>query len=84
MATELLTFIIDGNVILLIVVIAVLFSVATVILMINDYRLYLEEEWNNDFGFFDFLKRERFFIYLLLFFLLVVVIELWVHGLLFM
>ena len=34
--------------------------------MINDYRMYLENHWKARYSFRDFIKRERFYIYLLL------------------
>ena len=34
--------------------------------MINDYRMYLEDHWKVRYTFRDFLKRERFYIFLLL------------------
>ena len=84
MSTELLTFIFEGNIVILVVAIAVLFSAATILLMINDYRLHIEDNWEDDASFVGFLKQEQFFIYLLLFFVLVVVVELWMHELMFM
>ena len=34
--------------------------------MINDYRSYLENHWKARYSFRDFIKRERFYIYLFL------------------
>ena len=34
--------------------------------MINEYRMYLEDHWKARYSFRDFLKRERFYIFLLL------------------
>ena len=34
--------------------------------MINDYRSYLENHWKARYSFRDFIKRERFYIFLLL------------------
>ena len=34
--------------------------------MIHEYRLYLENHWKARYSFRDFIKRERFYIYLLL------------------
>ena len=39
--------------------------------MINDYRLYLENHWKARYSFRDFIKRERFYIYLLLAFIFI-------------
>ncbi len=34
--------------------------------MIHEYRMYLENHWKARYSFCDFIKRERFYIYLLL------------------
>ena len=34
--------------------------------MIHEYRMYLENHWKARYSFRDFIKRERFYIYLLL------------------
>ena len=34
--------------------------------MIHEYRSYLENHWKDRYSFRDFIKRERFYIYLLL------------------
>ena len=34
--------------------------------MIHEYRMYLEDHWKACYSFRDFIKRERFYIYLLL------------------
>ena len=34
--------------------------------MIHEYRMYLEDHWKARYSFRDFIKRERFYIYLLL------------------
>ena len=34
--------------------------------MIHEYRMYLEDHWKARYGFCDFIKRERFYIYLFL------------------
>ena len=39
--------------------------------MINDYRSYLENHWKARYSFRDFIKRERFYIYLLLAFIFI-------------
>ena len=39
--------------------------------MINDYRSYLENHWKARYSFRDFIKRERFYIFLLLAFILI-------------
>ena len=39
--------------------------------MINDYRSYLENHWTARYSFRDFIKRERFYIFLLLAFIFI-------------
>ena len=39
--------------------------------MINDYRMYLENHWKTRYSFRDFIKRERFYIFLLLAFIFI-------------
>ena len=39
--------------------------------MINDYRSYLENHWMARYSFRDFIKRERFYIFLLLAFIFI-------------
>ena len=39
--------------------------------MINDYRSYLENHWKARYSFRDFIKRERFYIFLLLAFIFI-------------
>ena len=44
--------------------------------MIHEYRMYLEEHWKARFSFRDFIKRERFYIFLLLAFIFISLINL--------
>ena len=44
--------------------------------MINDYRMYLENHWKARYSFRDFIKRERFYIFLLLAFIFISLINL--------
>ena len=39
--------------------------------MINDYRSYFENHWKARYSFRDFIKRERFYIFLLLAFIFI-------------
>ena len=39
--------------------------------MIHEYRMYLENHWKARYSFRDFVKRERFYIFLLLAFILI-------------
>ena len=66
----------DGNLIMIGVVIMTVFVIVLILVMINDYRLYLGNHLKKKYSFADFVKQEQFYIYILLFFLLLVGSEL--------
>ena len=66
----------DGNLIMIGVVIMTVFVIVLILVMINDYRLYIGNHWKKKYSFADFVKQEQFYIYILLFFLLLVGLEL--------
>ena len=66
----------DGNIIMIGVAIMAVFVMVLILVMINDYRLYLGNHWKKKFSFADFIKQEQFYIYILLFFILLVGSEL--------
>ena len=66
----------DGTLITIGVVIVTVFIIVLILVMINDYRLYLGNHWKKKYSFADFVKHEQFYIYILLFFLLLVGLEL--------
>ena len=66
----------DGNLIMIGVVIMTVFVIVLILVMINDYRLYIGNHWKKKYSFADFVKQEQFYIYILLFFLLLVGSEL--------
>ena len=45
-----------------VLIVSIIFGYA----MINEYRMYLEDNWKARYSFRDFIKRERFYIFLLL------------------
>lgn len=45
--------------------------------MIRDYQSYLEDHWRSRYSFADFVKRERFYIYLFLGMVFVMLQNLW-------
>ena len=47
-------------------VFALMLGIIFVYAMIHEYRMYLEDHWKARYSFRDFIKRERFYIYLLL------------------
>ena len=63
-------------VIVVIGVMAVVFSISIVFMMAYDYHIYLAGNRRSKFSFADFVKQEQFYIYILLFFLLLVGSEL--------
>lgn len=69
-------FLSEVNIIIIAAIIIVLFISATIFVMIRDYRFYLEENWNKEYSFADFVKREQLYIYTLLFFILLICGEL--------
>lgn len=76
-AKEFPTSVLEGNAMIFIIVIVALFSIVTIVMMIHDYRLYLEDHWKEKYSFMDFIKHEQFYIYLLHFFFLLILTELW-------
>ena len=44
--------------------------------MIHEYRMYLEDHWKARFSFRDFIKRERFYIFLFLAFIFIMLLNL--------
>ena len=57
---------------LFVLVVIIIFGYA----MIHEYRMYLEEHWKARYSFRDFIKRERFYIFLLLAFIFISLINL--------
>ena len=47
--------------------------------MIHEYRIYLENHWKARYSFCDFIKRERFYIYLFLGLIFVVILGITVY-----
>ena len=73
-------FVPDGDAMFVVITITALFSLATVFLMVNDYRLYLDDHWQRKYRFADFVRREQFYLYLLLLFVLLILGELWLQS----
>ena len=64
---------------LALIIIGVFVLILSIILgyvMIHEYRMYLEEHWKARYSFRDFIKRERFYIFLLLAFIFISLINL--------
>uniref|UniRef100_UPI0040288751 hypothetical protein n=1 Tax=Segatella hominis TaxID=2518605 RepID=UPI0040288751 len=63
-------------VIVVIGVMAVVFSISIVFMMAYDYHIYLAGNRRRNFSFADFIKREQYYLYILVFFLLIIIGEL--------
>ena len=50
----------------IVVLFLLLFAIVMSYAMVQDYRLYLDENYKARYSFCDFIKRERFYIYLFL------------------
>lgn len=70
--TEPTIYISETSAMIILAVIVVMFLAGIIFAMISDYRLYLDNHWNKQYSFTDFIKQERFFIFILLFFLFMV------------
>lgn len=59
------TFMKEEQAILIVALCLLLFAVVMSYAMVQDYRIYLDENYKARYSFCDFIKRERFYIYLL-------------------
>ena len=59
------TFTKEGQAIVIVALCLLLFAIVMSYAMVQDYRIYLDENYNARYSFCDFIKRERFYIYLL-------------------
>ena len=60
------TFTKEEQAILIVALCLLLFAIVMGYAMVQDYRIYLDENYKARYSFFDFIKRERFYIYLFL------------------
>lgn len=63
-------------VIVVVGVMAVVFSISIVFMMAYDYHIYLAGNRRRKFSCADFIKREQYYLYILVFFLLIIIGEL--------
>lgn len=75
---EATTFLTENGALYFIIIITVMFISSTLFLMIQDYRLFLDEQWQKKPGFTDFVRQEQIYLYALLFFVLLILGEWWV------
>ena len=55
----------EEQAILIVALCLLLFAIVMGYAMVQDYRIYLDENYKARYSFCDFIKRERFYIYLL-------------------
>ena len=60
------TFMKKEQAILIVALCLLLFAIVMSYAMVQDYRIYLDENYKARYSFCDFIKRERFYIYLFL------------------
>ena len=56
-----------------------LFAIVMGYAMVQDYRIYLDENYKARYSFCDFIKRERYYIYLFLVLTFVIILEITVY-----
>ena len=59
------TFTKEEQAILIVALFLLIFALVMSYAMVQDYRMYLDENYKARYSFCDFIKRERFYIYLL-------------------
>ena len=59
------TFTKEEQAILIVALCLLIFALVMSYAMVQDYRIYLDENYKARYSFCDFIKRERFYIYLL-------------------
>ena len=60
------TFMKDGQAIFIVALFLLIFAIVMGYAMVQDYRIYLDENYKARYSFCDFIKRERYYIYLFL------------------
>lgn len=66
MGNIILTFTKDGQAIFIVALFLLIFAIVMGYAMVQDYRIYLDENYKARYSFCDFIKRERYYIYLFL------------------
>ena len=56
----------DGQAIFIVALFLLIFAIVMGYAMVQDYRIYLDENYKARYSFCDFIKKERFYIYLFL------------------
>ena len=71
MENIILTFTKEEQAIFIVALFLLLFAIIMSYAMVQDYRTYLDENYKARYSFRDFIKRERFYIFLLFAFILI-------------
>ena len=66
MKNTILIFTKDEQAIFIVALFLLLFAIVMSYAMVQDYRIYLDENYKARYSFCDFIKRERYYIYLFL------------------
>ena len=72
----------EEQAIFIVVLFLLLFAIVMSYAMVQDYRIYLDENYKARYSFRDFIKRERFYIFLLLAFIFIFLTNLLLYFLL--
>ena len=73
------TFMKEEQAILIVALCLLLFAIVMSYAMVQDYRIYLDENYKARYSFCDFIKRERYYIYLFLGLTFVIILEITVY-----
>ena len=76
------TFTKEEQAIFIVALFLLLFAIVMGYAMVQDYRIYLDENYKARYSFRDFIKRERFYIFLLLAFIFIFLTNLLLYFLL--
>ena len=76
------TFTKEEQAIFIVVLFLLFFALVMSYAMVQDYRIYLDENYKARYSFRDFIKRERFYIFLLLAFIFIFLTNLLLYFLL--
>ena len=76
------TFTKEEQAIFIVVLFLLFFALVMSYAMVQDYRIYLDENYKDRYSFRDFIKRERFYIFLLLAFIFIFLTNLLLYFLL--
>ena len=69
----------DEQAIFIVALFLLLFAIVMSYAMVQDYRIYLDENYKARYSFCDFIKRERYYVYLFLVLTLVIILGIIVY-----